>query len=401
MKSLLLFPVFMMPTVLTISIGETRREVRSEWNIDYKWTDITFSAWVPHGGTSKEIIIIETHFKDFIYPVTCDKITLYTDRIQINQMRKGKCTSVLNESIDPINYGWADFVLTVDSHYDLKYLEKTILATNISVDYMPMSLVIKGSNITLDCPAKLRTWEIAERSVSIPLDGSTEHSLRFFSTSEFLPSIALEEREFKLGWNNGTLTTIPSISQPLPPFVQHHLRLKCWNDERTTCTMMVGEKMMEAEKMFLADIPQSISVKGNPGDDFFVFLYQDDPVSNPNEVEPNFHQTSERSPVISADSSCDFYVAFLMTLIICIFLCIILVGRCCYIYWNHRKTQEKKIEEEKSIGQRKSPTSIEFLLGKQCSADSGLEEEGTVSDISEREYSSLQTEETNSDSGSN
>lgn len=343
----------MMPTVLTIPISETRREVRSEWDIDYKWTDITFSAWVPHGGTSKEIIIIETHFKDFIYPVTCDKITLYTDRIQINQMRKGKCTSVLNESIDWIDYGWADFVLTVDSHYGLKYLEKTILATNnISVAYMPMSLVIKGSNITLDCPAKLRTWEIAERSVSIPLDNSTEHSLRFFSTSEFLPSIALEEREFTLGWNNGTLTTIPSISRPLPPFVQHHLRLKCWNDERTTCTMMVGEEMMKAEKMFLADIPQSIFVKGNPGDHFFVFLYQDDPVSNPNEVEPNFHQTSERFPTIREDPFHDFLVAFMVILIICIIICIIL-GVTCYKYQTSLTTQEKVLKDLQIRGQIK------------------------------------------------
>lgn len=350
MKSLLLFPVFVIPTVLAIPIGETRCEVRSEWNIDYKWTDITFSAWVPHEGISKEIIIIETHFKDFIYPVTFDKITLYENRIQINQMRNGKCTTLFNQKIAQIDGGWADFTLTVDSHYGLKYFEKTILAPNVSIDYMPMSLFIKGSNITLDCPAKLRTWEIAKSSVLVPLDSSKEHTLSFFSTREFSPFISLEEREFILGWDNETLTTIPFKAQPLPPFVQHYIMLKCQKHQRTICTMTVGEEMKEAEIIRLSDIPQSVSIKRNLDTNFFVILHQQDHISTLNTIG-----TTEKIPATSEGSSHNFlFVALMVTT----GLSVSLIGKVCYISRKRNKMQEKMPEEQQSRG----TTSKTFLI---------------------------------------
>lgn len=365
MKSKLLLLVFLIIQGLTIHL-EGGCEVRSKWKIDYRLPNIAFSGWVPHGDLSKHIITIETHFKDYNHPVTFDKIKLYGNRIQLDKQRNGKLTTVLNQTIDMIDNGWADFTLTVDSHYGLKFLEKTILAPNVSVDYMPMSLVIKGSNITLNYPSKMRTWDIAESSVSVPLDDSKEHSLIFFSTRKFSPSISLEGRTFKLGWDNETLTTIPSKSQPLPPFVQHQLMLTCQKHLKTTCTLRVGEEMMVAETMFLADIPQSIFVKGMPGDEFFVFFHQDDPISTPNEVVPDVIETSERFTSISEDSSYDFFVAFVVTLIICIVLCTtLLMVVICYIYRKTRKAQEKKIDEEQSREQRTHRALEAFLRQNQ------------------------------------
>lgn len=334
-------------------------EVKSEWTTDFTLPDTYISVWVPSGEGSTTIMKIEIEFEDKISLIIVDIISVYHDGIQFIKVRKGKQEVEQNATFISIVDGWADFLLSVDSDYNLMYLNKKTNLLNGTVDYPPKSFLITGSNVTLYCPSKLRRWTISENLVSIPLDGVEKHRLTFYSTKEFLPTIVLEGRAFKLGWNSGHLTTIPSEAKPLPPFVQHNVTFTCQKHQKTVCTMKIGEKMEKAEIMDFRDLPTSVSIKGNPGDDFFVFLHQDDPISTLTTAGTNVSETAERFPTISEDSSHGFFVAFMVTLI----FSIILVGVICYIYWKSRKPQEKKLLGGKSRGGRAQPASTASLLG--------------------------------------
>lgn len=335
-------------------------EVKSEWTTDFTLPDTYISVWVPSGEGSTTIMKIEIEFEDKNSIIIFDIISVYHDGIKFIKVRKGKQEVEQNETSISIVDGWADFLLSVDSDYNLMYLNKETDILNGTVDYPPKSFLIKGSNVTLYCPSKLRRWTISENLVSIPLDDVEKHRLTFYSTKEFLPTIALEGRAFKLGWNSGHLTTIPSEAKPLPPFVQHNVTFTCQKHQKTVCTVKIGKEMEEAERMQFRDLPMSVSIKGNPGDDFFVFLHQDDPISTLTTVGTNVSETAERFPTISEDSSHGFFVAFMVTLIFSILL--ILVGVVYCIYWKCRKPQEKNLEKVLSTGEGTQPPVMAPLL---------------------------------------
>lgn len=336
-------------------------EVKSEWTIDFTLPDTYISVWVPSGEGSTTIMKIEIEFEDKISLIIVDIISVYHDGIKFIKVRKGKPEVKQNETSISIADGWADFLLSVDSDYNLMYLNKETDVLNGTVDYPPKSFLITGSNVTLYCPSKLRRWTISENLVSIPLDGVEKHWLTFYSTKEFLPTIILEGRNFKLGWNSSHLTTIPNEAKPLPPFVQHNVTFTCQKHQKTVCTMKFGEEREEAERMHFRDLPMSVSIKGNPGDDFFVFLHQDDPILPLSTVGTNVSKAAERFPTISEDSSDGFFVPFIVTLIFSILL--ILVGVIYYIYWKCRKPQEKELCGVQSRGERAPPASTASLLG--------------------------------------
>lgn len=338
-------------------------EVKSKWTTDFTLPDTYISVWVPSGEGSTTIMKIEIEFEDKISLIIVDIISVYHDGIKFIKVRKGKPEVKQNETSISIADGWADFLLSVDSDYNLMYLNKETDVLNGTVDYPPKSFLITGSNVTLYCPSKLRRWTISENLVSIPLDGVEKHRLTFYSTKEFLPTIILEGRNFKLGWNSSHLTTIPNEAKPLPPFVQHNVTFTCQKHQKTVCTMKIGEEMEEAERMHFRDLPMSVSIKGNPGDDFFVFLHQDDPISILTTVRTNVSETAERFPSISEDSSHGFFVPFMVTLMFLILL--ILVGVIYYIYWKCRTPQEKELRGGQSRRERTQTASTASLLGNQ------------------------------------
>lgn len=264
-------------------------EVKSEWTTDFKVFDTYISAWVPFGEDSAVIMEIEIEFENKEPPLI---ISVYQEGLTFN-----------NDEIDltwfSIADGWAEFLLTIDSNYNLKYLNKETDLLHGPVDYVPKSFLIRGSNITLYCPSKLRRWTISEDLVTIPLAGVEEHRITLMSKKEFSPTIILEGRDRKLGWSSGHLTMIPSKTHPLPPFQQHHLNFSCQTHRDTVCTMKFGKEIEDSEILRLAEMPTSVSVKGSPGDNFFVLLHQDDLISTPNTVEPNISTSNTVGPNVS------------------------------------------------------------------------------------------------------
>ncbi|XP_064103716.1 uncharacterized protein LOC135213619 [Macrobrachium nipponense] len=232
--------------------------------------------WVPTGGEDS-ILNLTITFEEKEKEIWHDKIEFFRKKYKFTR-RTGIHEKSQNESklAWEVMKGWATFRLEINNQYKLFYvtLNGSKLLLEETYNNTLKSLRIEGSNVTLDCLEKLRTWEVAGEPAVIPLDKSKQHYITLFSTKDIYGSIKLGSKEYPLRWSNQTIISIEG-NDPLPKFISHNITIDCESGGHgVVCLIKDATHGKLLERVTLSKLPDHLSVKKDKGYAFTAILHQ-------------------------------------------------------------------------------------------------------------------------------
>ncbi|XP_042874799.1 uncharacterized protein LOC122254976 [Penaeus japonicus] len=258
--------------------------VKSEWREHLAWIDTHVSAWKPldHKTDILELKVI-SKASDSLGKHTYDKVVVTSEEVTLTVMRMYDKTSMTYSFPQLSGEGWRDYIFSINSNYVFTSVaDDASITLNVTRDLEPDYILVKGSNITLNCLSEVRIWNATGSPVFIPMSGSEQHSLSIFSKQEVIPTLRLNTATARLSYNASgiTLTDEESVQRALPAFTQHNLTLDCSYGVHAAPMCVVGANNMSEKRLFMNELPRSLEITGREKDNFYILLHDHNPQAN-------------------------------------------------------------------------------------------------------------------------
>lgn len=289
-------------------------EVHYDQEVKIRAMRFDIGVWVPK-EREDSILKLTMKFEKLEEWIYHDKIELFRNEYRFTR-RRGLHEKSQNESelSWEVTEGWGTFRVDIANLHCRLFYEtlngsKLLLEENCNMTLR--SLKIEGSNVTLDCPKKLRTWEVAEEPAVIPLDKSKQHRITLYSTKDIYSSIKLGSKEYPLRWSNQTISSIEGKG-PLPKYNSHNVTIGCESgDHEVVCFMKVKKSGKLLERVTLPEFPDHLLVNRIEGYAFTAILHLQN--SSSAEKHPSGEGAAAfRDDVTDKDSHSEITIAIIL-----------------------------------------------------------------------------------------